>query len=129
MVVVFPEPLGPSSPKTPPSGTWRDSSSTARMGPYSLVRLRVSMTQFALLSMVPPSGPPHGLPRPAVLPGGPDYLRRCCMDTASSLANSLNPNILYFQTPVTRVDNMWPNLYVAQSLLDVIDRPIRSGED
>ena len=30
---------------------------------------------------------------------------------------------------VTRVDNIWPSLYVAQPLLDEIDRPISSGAD
>ena len=30
---------------------------------------------------------------------------------------------------VTRLDKVWPNLYVAQRLLDEIDRPIALGED
>ena len=44
MVVVLPEPLGPSNPKTWPRGTWMERSSTARIRPKRLVRPLVLMT-------------------------------------------------------------------------------------
>src|SRR5271157_2696324 len=42
MVVVFPLPLGPMNPKTAPSGTARERSSTAVTSPKVLVTLEIS---------------------------------------------------------------------------------------
>src|SRR5947207_4926333 len=44
IVVVFPEPLGPRKPKTPPRGTRSVRWSTATTSPYCFVRSVVSMT-------------------------------------------------------------------------------------
>ena len=46
MVVVLPEPFGPSSPKTWPRGTSSERSSTATILPYRFVSDVVSMTKF-----------------------------------------------------------------------------------
>src|SRR5262252_4027492 len=46
MVVVLPAPLGPMSPKISPSSTWKETSSTATVGPYSLRRCSTSTTHL-----------------------------------------------------------------------------------
>ena len=50
--VVLPEPLGPSSPKIRPRGTFSDSPSTASTRPYLLVSPSVCITESSIISLL-----------------------------------------------------------------------------
>jgi hypothetical protein len=55
IVVVFPEPFGPSKPVTTPGRAVNDSWFTARLAPYSLVSSRTSI----IPAMLPRAGGAH----------------------------------------------------------------------
>src|SRR5450759_4313785 len=61
MVVVFPLPLGPIKPKTQPSGTARERSSTAVTSPKVLVTLEISTAGIGIVGAVFQSGISPGL--------------------------------------------------------------------
>src|SRR5450759_1594220 len=61
IVVVFPLPLGPMKPKTLPSGTLRERSSTAVTSPKVLVTLEISTAGISMVGTVFQSGISLGL--------------------------------------------------------------------
>jgi hypothetical protein len=53
MAVVFPAPLGPSSPNTVPVGTWKSMPSRATTSPKRLARPSTRMAVWLMAGMLP----------------------------------------------------------------------------